>query len=427
MHTERRVWISIHAIRTMKKNVALLLLVLILSIVCVGFAEFDNDVENGWGYIDGNGNFIIKPQYSDAGPFSCGLAPVALDLPVTDSEASSANLYGYIDLSGNTVVPNLYLDAEPFSEKGVAIVRSQKGPYGIINTQGEVVCDFIYNSLFYWPETDTYTGMIMYFADDGTLKNDEFVFSLDGSVSFALDDFRIYERCSNCYTAKNKDGKFAIIDLQGNTITDFIYDKLIIIDDNTIRFELEGKQGLMSPNGVILLNNEYQEVSNIYDGKVIVLMNNKHCLVDMNGTILHTYDNISTIARTIVDGKVAAFTGTVSDDRSYTIEGVWFLMDLDGNVLSRQYDGEFLNILETGFSFSNIDNSLTYCVDLQGNEIIHGVEGFLISTNSADRYLLQTYDGSCLLDREGNEVPNTQYEKIIVAGEDIFGVNVFPQ
>lgn len=68
----------------------------------------------GFGYIDGNGNIVIEPQF--AGPpssFSEGLAVVA------KRTAAGEFRYGYIDTSGNLVIDCEFEEAESFSN-GIA-------------------------------------------------------------------------------------------------------------------------------------------------------------------------------------------------------------------------------------------------------------------------------------------------------------------
>src|SRR5205085_2679646 len=74
-----------------------------------------------WGYIDAERQFVIAPQFDDAGPFAQGLAPVKRD-----------GLYGYIDMGGSWRIPPRYQSADVFSE-GLGAVK-QEERYGYINT-----------------------------------------------------------------------------------------------------------------------------------------------------------------------------------------------------------------------------------------------------------------------------------------------------
>ena len=90
--------------------------------------------EGKWGYIDKNGNVIIKPQFPEAWRFSEGLAAVSIN-----------GLYGYINLDGEIVIDAIYEDARDFKE-GLAAV-SLDGLYGFIDKEGNVVVDIIYEEV----------------------------------------------------------------------------------------------------------------------------------------------------------------------------------------------------------------------------------------------------------------------------------------
>ncbi len=121
--------------------------------------------ENGCGYIDKTGKFVIAPQYDLAEDFSQGLAAVmrqdgtwcyinhngdvVLEGPWRDPGNFSDGLayvllngkYGYIDLSGELVLDYQWGEAGTFYN-GFAEVRveSNKGDMGYINTDGEYIC-----------------------------------------------------------------------------------------------------------------------------------------------------------------------------------------------------------------------------------------------------------------------------------------------
>ena len=90
------------------------------------FAAAKKGIEGNWGYIDRNENFVIKPQFDEAEPFSEGLAAVEIDW-----------YWGYIDKVGNVVIEPKYDWVKPFSE-GMAAVRI-RGDWGYINTKGKMI------------------------------------------------------------------------------------------------------------------------------------------------------------------------------------------------------------------------------------------------------------------------------------------------
>jgi hypothetical protein len=85
----------------------------------------------GRGYINQDGDWLIDPQFCNAGPFADGLAAVAIK-----SEEDGRFLWGYINKDGEIVVDAKYLVALDFYHD-LARVLSPEGESGYINKNGE--------------------------------------------------------------------------------------------------------------------------------------------------------------------------------------------------------------------------------------------------------------------------------------------------
>jgi len=86
------------------------------------------------GFLDKEGNFLIKPQFNDVQPFYDGLAAVQL---------KRGGKWGYIDKNGELVIPYEYDFATPFNN-GLAVVKNDPLlPLAYINKQGEIVWKMI--------------------------------------------------------------------------------------------------------------------------------------------------------------------------------------------------------------------------------------------------------------------------------------------
>ena len=70
-------------------------------------------IDGKWGFIDENGDVVIKPEYIDAGSFSNGLAAVKM-----------AEGWGYIDMDNNKVITDGFEEACDFNELGKAFVKA---------------------------------------------------------------------------------------------------------------------------------------------------------------------------------------------------------------------------------------------------------------------------------------------------------------
>ncbi len=94
-----------------------------------------------WGYADGAGRIVIKPQFSRAGRFSEGLALVwSGGAPLTDPVITSFVKMGYINATGHWVIHSRfeYYFFDDFSE-GVVPFRRQSSKWGYMDRMGKIV------------------------------------------------------------------------------------------------------------------------------------------------------------------------------------------------------------------------------------------------------------------------------------------------
>jgi len=110
--------------------------------------------ENGWGYIDRTGSFVIPPRYGWASPFSDGVAAVCSGACWVPKIAGPRPSYGYINRAGDFVIkpaPNWNF-AGPFSEGrawvsempllvGGKLVNYQQPTERLIDHAGKFVSD----------------------------------------------------------------------------------------------------------------------------------------------------------------------------------------------------------------------------------------------------------------------------------------------
>ena len=70
------------------------------------------EIDGKWGFIDGNGNMMIEPQYTSARSFNCGYAAVEID-----------GKWGFIDEKGKLIINNQFDDARDFNSRGGVFVN----------------------------------------------------------------------------------------------------------------------------------------------------------------------------------------------------------------------------------------------------------------------------------------------------------------
>jgi len=87
---------------------------------------FRKSIDQRWGFVNSEGEWIISPVYDDVKSFSEGLSPVKTD-----------DRWGYIDMKGELVIHAEYDDAFVFSH-WLGCVELE-GKYGCVDTRGNMV------------------------------------------------------------------------------------------------------------------------------------------------------------------------------------------------------------------------------------------------------------------------------------------------
>lgn len=110
-------------------------------------AQFDNvfGFENGlasvniggkWGFINKQGNFVIQPQFDYARNFSEGLARIQVN-----------NKWGFIDMQGNIVIQPQFEGATMFMNGFAGILLEKEGKAGFIDKKGTIVIQPNFNKV----------------------------------------------------------------------------------------------------------------------------------------------------------------------------------------------------------------------------------------------------------------------------------------
>ena len=162
-----------------------------------------------WGYINHKGEFVVQPKYLMASDFSEErLAGVLKD------EGTQSSLV-FIDRRGKEVI-NLgadYTMAQHFSEGLAAVQKKSTGKWGFINKKGKLVIDAKFNLVFFFSEG---LALAEIAKDDKILAG-----YIDRSGNFALSPQFIAGipfAENRAMVASNNLNEFQIIDRQGQVI-----------------------------------------------------------------------------------------------------------------------------------------------------------------------------------------------------------------
>ena len=120
------------------------------------------DKEGRGGYINKEGEWVIKAQYLAVKPFSEGYAAV---------QDADTELWGYIDVHGKTVIKPQFKAVGNFIN-GSTAVKEPEGGFGIIDRRGKFIVEPIYRTISYFKEgfvraVDMETGEYWFLNEEG--------------------------------------------------------------------------------------------------------------------------------------------------------------------------------------------------------------------------------------------------------------------
>ena len=232
-------------------------------------------VSNGdfYGLINSSGQYVTKPIYSYINPFvedraifSKGNIMGVLDengTPITTKEYSfienysdslalatintkdGQTLYGYIDKNGNEAIPFIYIQGTSFQD-GYALVQTSDDIYQIIDKSGNIKTILPYK--YVW----NFNSGLMTFSEEsgGPIGYIDILGNVILKPQFTMaypanDNYLIVSKSDNYI------GKYGVIDLKNNLIYPFVYNDIIYLGNN--RFAL----GIARNDEIPIMNNIY--------------------------------------------------------------------------------------------------------------------------------------------------------------------------
>lgn len=275
-----------------------------LAAICTGLSSGSGK----WGYIDTTGKLVVPFEYTDARPFSNGVAIVARD----------SYQWGVIDKTGREVVPcGKYTGIQPFSD-GFALARQPitEGLYGdcIIDTTGREI-----TSVGQYDDVGLYRG-------DGLapVRIGKEVGYIDTTGQVVL-PLKYYGGVSLPYFAEgllpwSKDGKVGYIDKTGQMVIPFEFNGASNFSEGVAWVHKDGKRGILkNPLHIAYPSTQSIEV----DGKDIEFQ--CYVLRDENGNDIN-YIKLRDIASVFIGTSVEFEVGwngavNIETKKSYTPNG----------------------------------------------------------------------------------------------------------
>ncbi|MBI1761391.1 MAG: WG repeat-containing protein [Acidobacteria bacterium] len=266
------------------------------------------------GYIDQTGNFVIPPQFQEAGKFSEGLAPFRIK-----------NKWGYINARGQVVIPAKFFQAMPFKE-GLAsvgiffeegkVIESKVGRYGYIDKTGRLAIN---------QQFDLAIGFSDGLASVITLEGKHCFINQAGDIVFqrgepSVEDFAegraLFKTKGNMPDSKvgylNKkgvvtipprfqwgnnfkegcacvyeNGKAGFIDADGKSFIEFKFEGCDNFSEGLAAAKLSNRWGYINNAGNFVIEPQFAEAKEFSDGTAVVSLveNGKFGAIDKSGQL----------------------------------------------------------------------------------------------------------------------------------------------
>lgn len=291
---------------------------------------------NKWGYIDVNIQPIIKPQFAMAYNFDkIGFASV---LTFED------NAEKLINSKGNFILEKVFNAIGGFSEKEIALASPKDNPtkLGVINTNGDWIIEPKYEIDSWWLDFNKLDIIWIGKYVDGKLK-----YGLLNSNGTELTDF-IYDEVSyhdkNGFTIgwiKNGDRYSSkIIDSNGSVVYDGI-DQDISISNTDNRFYLydskSSNYGIINSKGERITDTVFKQKTYFYNNIAVAVLEDRIVIIDSNGRILKTvYENLGS-----------------NSWLSFTIDNNYFSFGDTNSMYYANLDGDLIGPLPEANSYIN--------------------------------------------------------------------------
>jgi hypothetical protein len=236
-----------------------------------------------WGYIDSNGKWLIKPQFSWIEPFSEGKALVGLDDKTAYITKNAAFLY----------LGNLK-DAFQF-ENGIAVVENEKGT-GAINYKGDLFLSFEFDELNY-PKNNMILAqkesLYGYFNKSGELQ---IPFSFSLAFHFEGD-----------YAIVKNDSAYSLINHKGELVFPYVFERIYSPVDSAVVAQHQGKWGVLNLAGDTLSEFEYDFIGSFNHQQPAIRIKGKtYDYIDSKGKVKialnYDVDNTTSVYASFKDG-----------------------------------------------------------------------------------------------------------------------------
>jgi hypothetical protein len=245
---------------------------LYLNIACsnssnqADFKLFPVRLNEKWGYINKQGEYVINPQFRDADFFYDSLAKVV----------SFDGKTGFINPYGEYVISAQYKDATPFSG-GLAFVVPERSDPVCINKSG--ITQFSLDHVKYVISFSD--GLAVFSTND---EKSGFVDKTGKTVADTL--FENVRTFSEGLAAIKQHDKWGFIDKTGKIVINPQFDATGDFKNGKAWFRIGGRSGYIDAKGSYVINSQFDGTDDFSNGMALIKFGRKYGYINKKGTIV---------------------------------------------------------------------------------------------------------------------------------------------
>lgn len=296
------------------------------------------------------------------------------------------------------------------------------GKWGVINNKGEIVIDTTYKEMISVPNSEKAVFVCINDVNEQTGEYTTKVVNEKKESLFTQYDkveaIENYDSKQNIWFEKNllrvmKNGKYGLIDLDGNRVLDTEYDEITSlksVEENLIA-KKDNKVGIINNVGQVIVPIEYSDIKILKEG-----YKNEYIIVDENGNS----GVISTSGTIIVEPTYSEIKYLNSTEiYAAKIDDKWNLVNKKGEVINNQYDdyiyskGDYV-IVKLGEKYGIITTTGDVKIEPSYEDLRYAFSVYYIAKLDGKYGLINT-DNTTMLEFEFENMTYWESKEIIIA------------
>lgn len=302
-----------------------------------------------WGFINNNGDFLIKPIYTNAYSFQDN------NLAIVQEN----NLYGVIDETGKYVIQPKYDTINQFSEGRASVVDSSG--FKVIDEKGIELTKKSYSFIGSYSE-----GMVIAVR---TNTEGQWLYGYldkEGNEVISLNYKDAGDFKNGKAVVKIDEGEYALINTKGQKLNTYKYAFVGQLNEGLLAFKEneEGKYGYIDESGNVVIPTRYTSAQPFNEGRAVVNVaedyGNSYGVIDRRGNfiIMPKYNDVNLLGESMIS------LGIAISKENPRIGSKYAIANADGKLLTDFiYYG--VSNYSSGFA-SAYDSKYTFFIDRTG-------------------------------------------------------------